>query len=127
METGEEIEGMISRFTMIINQLSALGKNISMSDQGKKILRSLPKEYRICTSTIKESKDVNTLQLDDLVGKLLDFEMEIKKDLREEEENRKKKNLALKSIAKVVIGLDDRRLPIYHGQCKSSQSSLLCD
>ena len=101
METGEEIEGMISRFTMIINQLSALGKSISVSDQVKKILRSLPKEYRICTSTIKESKDVNTLQLDDLVGKLLDFEMEIKKDLREEEENRKKKSLALKSIAKV--------------------------
>ena len=101
MEAGEEIEVMISRFTMIVNQLSSLGKSISMSDQVKKILRSLPKDYRICTSSIRESKDINKLQLDDLVGKLLEFEMDLKRDLKEEEEGKRRKNLALKTSAKI--------------------------
>lgn len=68
---------------MIINQLSALGKSFNTSDQVKKILRSLPKEYRNCTSSIKESNDMNTLKLDDLVGKLIEYKMEIENDLWE--------------------------------------------
>ena len=69
MESEEEIDHMISRFTVIINHLGVLGKVIGTSDQVKKILRSLPKEYKSYTSSIREANDVNTLKINDLVGK----------------------------------------------------------
>ena len=100
IESGEEIDHMISRFTIIINHLSALGKVIGTTDQVKKILRSLPKEYRSYTASIKEANNINTLKMDDLVGKLLEYEMEIKMDKKEEDEKMTRKSLALKARKK---------------------------
>ena len=54
MEENETIHSMITCFTFIVNQLNSLGKSHSTSEQVKKILRSLPKEWRAKTMAIKE-------------------------------------------------------------------------
>ena len=85
---------MYTRFTDIINTLGALGKTFSNSEKVKKIIRSLPKEWRPKRTAIKETKDLNTLPLDDLIGSLILYEKDLAAEKRHEE---KKKSIALKS------------------------------
>ena len=46
----------------------------------RKILRSLPDRFRAKVTTIEESKDVDSLKIDELVGSLQTFEMTLSKD-----------------------------------------------
>ncbi|KAH9696893.1 hypothetical protein KPL71_023375 [Citrus sinensis] len=94
IEQNESVYSMYTRFTDIVNTLGALGKTFSNSEKVKKIIRSLPKEWRPKRTAIEEAKNLNTLPLDDLIGSLISYE----EDLAEEkghEEN--KKSIALKA------------------------------
>ncbi|KAH9679772.1 hypothetical protein KPL71_026267 [Citrus sinensis] len=80
-------------FTDIVNTLGALGKTFSNSEKVKKIIRSLPKEWRQKKTAIEEAKDLNILLIDDLIGSLISYE----EDLAAEKGNKeKKKSIALK-------------------------------
>ena len=57
----------------------------------RKILRSLPDRFRAKVTTIEESKDVDSLKIDELVGSLQTFEMMLVSP-------RKAKGIALKTI-----------------------------
>ena len=46
MEQNENVYSMYTRFTDIVNTLGALGNTFSNSEKVKKIIRSLPKEWR---------------------------------------------------------------------------------
>ena len=60
----------------------------------KKIIRSLPKEWRPKRTVIEEAKNLNTLPIDDLIGSLISYE----EDLTAEKDNeKKKKSIALKT------------------------------
>jgi len=70
MESYECVHDMYTRFTDIVNSLEALGKTFSNCEKVKKIIRSLPKEWRPKRTAIEEAKNLNTLSLDDFIGHL---------------------------------------------------------
>ncbi|KAH9792469.1 hypothetical protein KPL71_004135 [Citrus sinensis] len=94
MEQNESVYSMYTRFTNIVNTLGALGKTFSNSDKVKKIIRSLPKEWRQKKTVIEEAKDLNILPIDDLIGSLISYEEDLEAERGNEE---KKKNIALKA------------------------------
>ncbi|KAH9679831.1 hypothetical protein KPL71_026290 [Citrus sinensis] len=94
MEQNENVYSMYNRFTDIVNTLGALGKTFSNSEKVKKIIRSLPKEWRPKRTAIEEAKDLNTLPLDDLIGSLISYEEDLAAEKGLEE---KKKSIALKA------------------------------
>ncbi|KAH9656139.1 hypothetical protein KPL70_022564 [Citrus sinensis] len=94
MEQNENVYSMYTRFTDIVNTLGALGKTFSNSEKVKKIIRSLPKEWRPERTAIEEAKDLNTLPLDDLIGSLISYEEDLAAEKGHEE---KKKSIALKA------------------------------
>ncbi|KAH9697694.1 Integrase catalytic domain-containing protein [Citrus sinensis] len=81
-------------FTDIVNTLGALGKTFLNSEKVKKIIRSLPKEWRQKRTAIEEAKDLNVLPIDDLIGSLISYEEDLAAEKGHEE---KKKNIALKA------------------------------
>ena len=94
MEENENVYSMYTRFTDIVNTLGALGKTFSNSEKVKKIIRSLPKEWRPKRTAIEEAKNLNTLPLDDLIGSLISYEEDLAAEKGHEE---KKKSIALKA------------------------------
>ncbi|KAH9716801.1 hypothetical protein KPL71_021583 [Citrus sinensis] len=94
MEQNESVYSMYTRFTDIVNILGALGKIFSNSEKVKKIIRSLPKEWRPKRTAIEEAKDLNTLPLDDLIGSLISYEEDLAAEKGHEE---KKKSITLKA------------------------------
>ena len=60
---------MYTRFMDIVSTLEALGKIFSNSEKVKKIIRSLPMEWRPKRTIIEEAKDLNTLPINNLIGK----------------------------------------------------------
>ncbi|KAH9763589.1 hypothetical protein KPL70_001218 [Citrus sinensis] len=94
MEQNENMYSMYIKFTDIVNTLGALGKTFSNSEKVKKIIRSLPKEWRPKRTVIEEAKDLNTLPLDDLISSLISYEEDLAAEKWHEE---KKKSIALKA------------------------------
>ncbi|KAH9681323.1 hypothetical protein KPL71_026940 [Citrus sinensis] len=94
MEQNESVYSMYMRFTDIVNTLGALGKTFSNSEKVKKIIRTLPKEWRPKRTAIEEAKDLNALPLDDLIGSLISYEEDLVAEKGHEE---KKKSIALKT------------------------------
>ena len=67
----------------------------------RKIFRSLTKDFRLKVTVITESKDVNSIPIDELVGFLQSYELDLPK-------TDKSKSMALKSVDDVdVNGFDD--------------------
>ncbi|GKU99582.1 hypothetical protein SLEP1_g12408 [Rubroshorea leprosula] len=62
----------------------------------RKILRSLPKSWEAKKTTIEESKDLKTLKLDDLIGNLMTYKIDVQVDGKVELVE-KKKNVAFKA------------------------------
>ena len=71
-----------------------------MSEQDKvsKILRCLPPKWNSKTEAIEKAKNLKELSLEELIGSLMTYEMKIVRQEKEmEEEEGKKKNIALKA------------------------------
>jgi hypothetical protein len=56
------------------NSMVSLGKQISDVNLIRKILRSLPEHFRIKVTTIEESKDLEEMKIEELVGSLQTYE-----------------------------------------------------
>jgi uncharacterized coiled-coil DUF342 family protein len=56
------------------NSMVSLGKQISDVKRIQKILRSLPERFRIKVTTIEESKDLEEMKIEELVGSLQTYE-----------------------------------------------------
>ena len=78
MEPNESITDMYTRFTNIVNAMRSLGKVISNADLVNKILRSLPTSWDPKVTAIQEAKDVDKLPLEQLVGSLMTYELNLK-------------------------------------------------
>jgi len=63
-----------TKISYLRNSMINLGKKISAAKLIKKILRSLPKRFRIKITTIKESKDLDNMRIEELVGSLQTYE-----------------------------------------------------
>ncbi|XP_059638584.1 uncharacterized protein LOC132280843 [Cornus florida] len=70
-----------------------LGRTITNSDLARKILRSLPKKWDAKANAIKEAHNLNTLELEELLGSLLTWEITLKD---REGDHHRKKEIALK-------------------------------
>jgi hypothetical protein len=96
MKQNESVSDMVTRMTDITNTLKSLGKEYSQVDLVRKILRCLTPEWERKTTAIEEANDLNTLTLEDLVGNLMAYEVQLQ-DRQEEEP--KKRSLAFKATS----------------------------
>ena len=99
MKENETIVEMITRFTNIVNGLEALGKTYNESEKVMKILKSLPSKWHTKVTAIQEAKDLTKLSLEELIGSLMTYEINLAKK-QQEGEDKKKKNIALKVTTK---------------------------
>jgi hypothetical protein len=77
------------------NSMVSLGKTVSDVKLIRKILRSLPERFRIKVTTIEESKDLEEMKIEELVGSLQTYEMSLPPV-------KKLKTIALKASKKKV-------------------------
>ncbi|MQL69235.1 hypothetical protein Taro_001524 [Colocasia esculenta] len=80
MKGGETISEMFARFIFIVNGLRGLGKDYSNSDLVRKILRSFPSAWHTKATIIEDSKNLSTMQLDELIGSLMTYEINFKRN-----------------------------------------------
>ncbi|GKC82803.1 hypothetical protein Tco_1138520 [Tanacetum coccineum] len=66
----ESIDSAFARFNTIITSLKALDEVYSSKSYVRKFLRALHPKWRAKVMTIKESKDLTSLSLDELIGNL---------------------------------------------------------
>ncbi|GJX62646.1 retrovirus-related pol polyprotein from transposon TNT 1-94, partial [Tanacetum coccineum] len=66
----ESINSAFARFNTIITSLKALDEGYSSKNYVRKFLRALHPKWRAKVTTIKESKDLTSLSLDELIGNL---------------------------------------------------------
>ncbi|GJX43405.1 retrovirus-related pol polyprotein from transposon TNT 1-94, partial [Tanacetum coccineum] len=96
----ESINSAFSRFNTIITSLKALDEGYSSKNYVRKFLRALHPKWRENVTAIKESKDLTSLSLDELIGNLKVHEMIIKKDSEIFKEKVERKSIALKAKKK---------------------------
>ncbi|RVW57819.1 hypothetical protein CK203_115938 [Vitis vinifera] len=87
------------KFIDIVNGLEASGKTYKESKKVMKILRSLPSKWHTMVTTIQEAKYLTKLPMEELIGSLMTYEINLAKKLQESED-KKKKNIALKATTK---------------------------
>jgi hypothetical protein len=66
-----------SKISDLRNSMVSLGKSISYVKLIRKILRSLPERFRIKVTTIEESKDLEEMKIEELVGYLQTYELSL--------------------------------------------------
>nr|GEW74517.1 transposase, Ptta/En/Spm, transposase, Tnp1/En/Spm-like protein [Tanacetum cinerariifolium] len=94
----ESIDNGFARFNTIFTSLKALDKGFSSKNYVRKFLRELHRKWRAMVTAIKESKDLISLSLDELIGNLKVYEVIIKKDSEMVKGKREqKRSLALKA------------------------------
>jgi len=95
MEENETISEMVTRFTDITNTLASLGKDYTQVERVRKILRALTPEWEKKTTAIEEANDLSTMTLENLIGNLMAYEVQLEERKKDERQHRsKKKELA---------------------------------
>ena len=74
MKEDESIHDSHMNIIEIVNALSALGEKLSEARLVKKILKSLPKRFKMKVIDIEEAQDINNMKVDELMGSLQTFE-----------------------------------------------------
>ncbi|XP_070031325.1 uncharacterized protein [Nicotiana tomentosiformis] len=86
---------MYTRFTTLTNELKPLGRVILEEDKDEKILtRVLPVSWESKITAIQESKNIATLNLDELIGHLTTYEL--KRQTMNMDVPKKERSLALR-------------------------------
>ncbi|KAL1316241.1 hypothetical protein AAHE18_15G052200 [Arachis hypogaea] len=93
MNEDESIDQIFERFSIIINNMDAMGRNYSEETLVRKILRSLTKKWEVKSTAISERNDLIKITYDELRGKLLAYET----THMSQDKDDKKKSIALKS------------------------------
>ena len=81
MDPSETISEMYTRFTNIVNDLKSIEKTYTNQELVNKILRSLLSAWDAKSTAIQEAKDLVTLLLEQLIGSLMTYEMNLNKSL----------------------------------------------
>ncbi|XP_059630253.1 uncharacterized protein LOC132273274 [Cornus florida] len=92
MEKDETFSKFCMKLNHIVSGLRNLGKKVTDKKINKKILRSLPKRFRIKVETLQATQNITTMQVDDVVGHIKNYEMKYYGN------SLKPKNLALKAL-----------------------------
>ncbi|XP_050154692.1 uncharacterized protein LOC126628872 [Malus sylvestris] len=91
MSDGESFSDFYAKLSVIVNGCHNLGDSIPEHRIVKKILRSLPMRFHAKRTAIEESKDLNTYKLEQLIGSLQTYELELP-------DSNKMKSIALKAV-----------------------------
>nr|GEV53554.1 zf-CCHC domain-containing protein/UBN2 domain-containing protein [Tanacetum cinerariifolium] len=93
----ESIDSAFARYNTIITSLKALDECYSSKNYVRKFLRDLHPKWKVKVKAIKESKDLTSLSLDELIENLKVYKMIIKKYTKIVKAKVDKKSLALKA------------------------------
>ena len=77
MSEDESFDSFYNKLNEVIVSKFKLGEKTEDSKTVRKILRSLPKSFRAKVTTIEESKDLNDINVQELVGSLQTYEMSL--------------------------------------------------
>ncbi|KZV50367.1 hypothetical protein F511_38299 [Dorcoceras hygrometricum] len=77
MRDGEAMTEFDERFSAVVIELTSLGKEYSNRELALKVMRVLPREWDVKTMSMRESKDLNKLELHDLFANLKAYEFEL--------------------------------------------------
>ena len=103
MSDDESFDEFYAKLNDIINSAYSLGEIYDQPKIVRKILRSLTEDFRPKVTAITESKDVDFIPVDELVGSLQSYELDLPK-------TSKSKSMALKSVDDVEVGRFDDEL-----------------
>ena len=103
MSDDESFDEFCAKLYDIVNSAYNLGEIYDQPKIVRKILRSLTENFRLKVTVITESKDVDSILVDELVGFLQSYELDLPK-------TSKSKLMALKSVDDVKIGGFDDKL-----------------
>ena len=92
MKDNETIVEMITKFTDIVNCLEALGKTYKELEKVMKILRSLPSKWDAKVTTIQKAKNLTKLHLEELIGSLMTYEINLSKKQQIGEDKKKEEH-----------------------------------
>ncbi|GJW81856.1 hypothetical protein Tco_0145831 [Tanacetum coccineum] len=94
----ETINSGFTRFNAIVTSLKSLDPDYSSNNHVRKFLHALPLRWRAKVTDIEEPKDLATLPLDELIGNLKVYEMDLDNDGVDSKTIKEKvKSLALKA------------------------------
>ena len=79
MSDDESFNEFYARLNEIVNSTYNLGEIYDQPKIVRKILRSLIKNFRFKVTAITESKDVDSIPVDELVGSLQSYELDLPK------------------------------------------------
>ena len=101
MSDDESFDEFCAKLNDIVNSAYNLGEIYDQPKIVRKVLRSLTEDFRPKVTAITESKDVDSILVDELVGSLQFYELDLPK-------TSKSKSMALKSVDDVEVnGFDD--------------------
>ena len=101
MSDDESFDEFYAKVNDIVNSTFNLGEIYDQPKIVRKILRSLTEDFRPKVTVITESKDVDSIPIDELVGSLQCYELDLPK-------TSKSKSMAFKSVDDVdMSGFDD--------------------
>ena len=103
MSDDESFDKFYAKLNDIVNSAYNLGEIYDQPKIVRKILRSLTENFRPKVTAITESKDVDSIPVDELVGFLQSYELDLPK-------TSKSKSMALKSVDDVEVGGFDDEL-----------------
>ncbi|KAL8093464.1 hypothetical protein AgCh_035369 [Apium graveolens] len=94
-EEGESLNDTFNRFQKLLNGLKLYDRVYQIKDSNIKFLRSLPKEWKPMTVSLRNSQDYKDFTLERLYGILKTYELEMEKDELLEKGKRKGGSVAL--------------------------------
>ena len=103
MSDDESFDEFYAKLNYIVNSVYNLGEIYDQPKIVRKILRSLTEDFRPKVTAITESKDVDSITVDELIGSLQSYELDLPK-------SSKFKSMALKSVDNVDVGGFDDEL-----------------
>ena len=92
---GESVNETYGRFQKLSNGLKLYGRTYSTEDSNLKFLRSLPKEWKSMTVSLRHYHKFKDYTLDKLYGVLRTYELKIQHDEEIEKGQRKDNSIAL--------------------------------
>lgn len=108
MKSGESVSDFFSRTMAIVNKMRVHGEKIEDVTVLEKILRSMTPKFNYVVCSIEESKDIDTLSIDELQGSLLVHEQKMTQQDTEEQALQASTNISQKGRGK-GRGIIDRR------------------
>ena len=121
MLKGETVLDVQKGFTHIVNHLISLGKIFEMEELDIKILKCLDRSWQPKVTAISKFKDLTTLTITSLFGKLREHELEMNRLNDQEHEEKDVRSIALRVVSH-KDGQNSRAVMVRISTC--SQESL---